>query len=156
MSQEPMLTPLSLHDLSTASCEYAKCPLPSRDYADCLVVAFEGEAGNSHEHVGTFYYMLGMIAAGIAAWSPSALVLDLRKMKYAWGDQMVQVLGSSQLPTTAVTSALNNEGLTSLVEQEMFAKASDWLFDTLAEAVAGCDRKYIAALADSSSDRPAT
>lgn len=154
MSQEPVLAPLSLRDLSTASCAFAKCPLPSQDYALCLVVAFEGEAGNSHEHAGTFLYMLGMIAAGIAVWSPSALVLDLRKLKYAWGDTMAQVLGSSVLPTTVVTSALNREGLTSLVEQEMFAKAGDWLFESLADAVAGCDRKYAAALGDS--DRPAT
>lgn len=119
------------------------------------MIAFEGEAGNSHEHVGTFLYMLGMIAAGIAAWSPMTLVLDLRKLKYAWGDEMVQVLGSSDVPTTVVTSDLNRNGLTSLVEQEMFAKASDWLFESLADAVAGSYLKY-AALRSSSLRRPAT
>ena len=156
MSQEPVITPLSLRDLSAASCAFGKCRLASDEYADCLVVAFDGEAGNSHEHCGTFAYMEAMIAAGIAAWCPSAVVLDLTKLTYEWGDEMGRVLGTIPLPTTVLISARNREGLTSLVEAEMLDKASDWLFDSFAEALAGCDRKYIAARQQPVADRSAT
>jgi hypothetical protein len=146
MSEMPSITPLALGDLSTARCAFAECQLPSDQFACCLIVSFDGEAGNSHQHCGTFTFMTAMIAAGLAAWVPSALILDLTKLTYEWGDDMARVLAESgDLPTTVVISEVNREGLTSLVEAEMSAKASEWLFDSLLEALAGCDRKYAVA-----------
>ena len=143
ISPGPDITPVSLSDLSDVTCAFSRCILPS-SHADCLIVAFDGEAGNSHEHCGAFAYMRAMIAAAIAAWDPSALVLDLTWLKYDWGDEMGRVLGTIGLPTTVVVSMLNREGLTSLVQDELFAEPRDWLFDSLSGAIAACDRRYIA------------
>jgi hypothetical protein len=156
MSQEPDIVPKSLRDLSAASCEFRTCALPSAKYAQCLVVAFAGAAGNSHEHVGTFRYMRAMIAAGIAAWDPVAVVLDLTNLWYEWGDEMGEVLGTIPLPVAVVTSQRNRKGLTSLVEAELFQRPRDWLFDTLADALGACDRQYGSALDQPPAARPAT
>lgn len=155
MSQEPDIVAKSLQELSAASCEFGTCALPSAKFAECLVVAFSGAAGNSHEHVGTFRYMRAMIAAGIAAWDPATVVLDLTNLWYEWGDEMGEVLGTVPLPVAVVISERNREGLTSLVEAELFDRPRDWLFDTFADALAACDRKYGSAPDQPPAARPA-
>jgi hypothetical protein len=142
------LKPCSLNDLSTAKVNFAAGSLPSTPYAEVLVIAFIGKAGNSHEFCGTFNFMDAMIAAGVVAWHPFAVVLDLRQLSYAWGDEMQGTLGSaydyvsgSSLPTSVVVSDLNRKGLTSLVIQEMFASPGDWLFETVEDAIAAVDRR---------------
>jgi hypothetical protein len=92
--------------------------------------------------------MEAMIAAGVAAWSPFGVVLDLRELSYEWGDEMQEVLAGARnprrsLPTAVVVSDLNREGLTSLVTQEMLAAPADWLFDTVDDAIAAVDGKVI-------------
>lgn len=142
MSTKQPLKKVTLSDLSKAACQFGVCDLPSQRYADCLVIKFDGEAGNSHEHCGTFRFMSAMIAAGVAAWSPSTVVLDLTNLIYDWGDEMATILGGLPLPTAIIVADCNREGLTSLVEYEMDGTVSDWLFDTLEEALAACACKY--------------
>ena len=154
MLPEPTITPVSLDDLSSASCEFGTCSLPSQEDAECLVIAFSGVAENSGEHSGTFLYMEAMIAAGITAWRPAALVMDLTNLWYEWGDGMARVLGTIPLPTTVVTSSRNRKGLTSLVDAELFQRPSDWLFDTFPEALRACDRKLVAEREGPSADPP--
>ena len=84
--------------------------------------------------------MRAMIAAGVAAWSPDAIVLDLRGLIYAWGANMAEVLTCGGHPAVVVVSDLNREGLASLVEQEMFEQPGDWLFESVEEAVSAVDR----------------
>ncbi|MEM1354473.1 MAG: hypothetical protein AAGC44_06475 [Planctomycetota bacterium] len=134
-----------LAGLSTASYSYSMCSLPSDDLYTALIVAFSGEAGNSHEHCGTFRFMDAVTMAGIIAWEPSALILDLRDLKYDWGDEMHRTLTvalawyGEDFPTAAVVSDLNREGLTSLVEYEMQEDPAKWLFSSIGEAVKAID-----------------
>lgn len=57
------------------------------------------------------------------------------------------MLGTIPLPTTVVTSARNLNGLTSLVEAELFESPGNRLFGSFADALAGCDWKYVAVCA---------
>jgi hypothetical protein len=114
-----------------------------------LVVAFNGEAGNTHQHVRTFAFMNAMIVAGLEAWRPDALILDLRHLRYEWGDEMAGTLGAAwdwsrnPFPTAVVTSDLNRAGLASLVEQEMGADPQEWLFGSIDDAVAAVDYQLV-------------
>lgn len=142
------LKPCNLDDLSTAKVSFAAGSLRSTPHAEVLVIKFIGKAANSREYHGTFSFMNAMIAAGVAAWSPFAVVLDLRQLSYEWGDEMSGTLTSAydgdsrySPPTAVVVSDLNREGLTSLVIQEMFASPEDWLFDTVEDAITAVDRR---------------
>jgi hypothetical protein len=139
------ITPHSLSDMSAARVSFGSCSIPSTPQDEVLVVAFEGEAGNTHEHSGTFSFMRAMMEAGVAAWQPDAVILDLRGLIYAWGDNMVEVLAiDSSLPVAVVVSDLNREALTSLVAEEMFAQPREWLFESLDEAVTAVERDLLA------------
>lgn len=140
------LSPLRFADLSTARVSFGSCTVLSMPYSEVLVIAFEGYADNAHEHHGTFAFMRAMIAAGLAAWEPSAVVLDLRGLAYEWGDDMHRVLAVVEgfRPLAIVASGLNREGLTSLITQEMFAQPKDWLFESVGEAIAAVGRALLA------------
>ena len=139
------LHPRTFRELSSASFEYFTCDFPSGAHGEILIVAFAGEAGNSHEHCGTFSFMDAVIAAGIQAWQPCGLVLDLSRLRYEWGDEMQRTLeiGSSwyrgKFPTAVVVSELNRAGLTSLVTKEMDQEPDEWLFETIDLAVSAVD-----------------
>lgn len=134
-----------LTDLSNASYSYSMCSLLSDDLYKALIVAFAGEAGNSHEHCGTFRLMDAITMAGIIAWKPSALILDLRNLKYDWGDEMQRTLTvalawhGEDFPLAVVVSDLNREGLTSLVKHEMQEDPAKWLFNSIGDAAKEID-----------------
>ena len=137
-------------------CAFFTCSMgrADDDYSGIiLVVAFKGVCGIGSANNSDATFMAAMIKAGIEAWSPDALVLDLRELDYRWGDMMSKVLGAGEysmfkqvingdgeanqdLPTAVVISDLNREGLTSLVEMEMFAKTQDWLCESWEAAAA--------------------
>ena len=146
------LIPCGFDDLSSATCSFARCKLLSSPFEGCqpgtaLVVAFDGAAGNSHEHIGTFAFMNAMIAAGLAAWRPAAVILDLQRLQYWWGDEMHDTLTSPRdefgraLPTAVVVSDLNREALTSLVADEMGGDPRSLLFESLEAALAAADQR---------------
>lgn len=143
MAEELEIEPLSLFEETAATYAFARCRLPSQPYAECLIVSFEGDA-DSQDRGFSYAFMNGMIAAGVGLWRPSAVVLDLSKYAYTWGDEMAQLLVRVPEPVAVVVSDLNRVGMTSLIEDELGGdqKAADWLFDTLAGAVAACDRQY--------------
>ena len=147
MQNEPILTPLSLSD-TPARCAFAQCRMPSVEHGTCLVISFEAdtEAGAEGYSLGNYAFMEAMIAAGVAAWYPWAVVLDMAKVRYEWGDEMAQLIASSREPTTIITSPLNRKGLTSLVKCELLQEPAEVLFDSLPDALAGCERLYRAAL----------
>lgn len=67
--------------------------------------------------------MLRALNIGVQTWKPDALIVDMRKLSYVWGDGMIAIVefrnktGSSQasLKTIIVTSPLNEAALGSLV-----------------------------------------
>jgi len=146
------LVPCSLDQLSAATYSFARgelltSPLPDCPRATVLLVAFDGAAGNTHQDIGTFAFMKAMIVAGLEAWRPEALILDLRRLRYSWGDEMHDTLAAADgwcrraFPTAVVVSDLNRVGLTSLVVREMGRDPQDLLFDSIDEAVSALDQQ---------------
>jgi hypothetical protein len=134
------IIPRNLSDLSTAKHSFGLCDLPSDPYLKALVIGFDGEAGNSREHFGSFAAMRAMIAAGVAAWEPAAVVLDLQRLTYEWGDNMAWVLTAAYpLPTAVAVSDRSRDGLTSLVRKEMFDNPGKWLFESVKQAIEAVD-----------------
>ena len=140
------LRPRRLDDLSAIECEYFTCTLPSRDYGTVLVVRFSGECGHGSRSNSDCAFMEAMVKAGLAAFRSLALVLDMRGLKYEWGDLMPRVLLGGQrqyvdgaFPTAVIASDANREGLTSLIRQEMDEDPAGWLFDDLDAALARLD-----------------
>ena len=87
--------------------------------------------------------MTAIVSAALAAWEPIALIIDLRKMKYEWGDEIDKALCAGDnifidgsFPTAIVVSELNREGLTSLLQDEMQQDPNEWLFDSIDHALA--------------------
>ncbi len=64
------------------------CPSLTWPTWESLIVEFRGECGYGCRSNGDATFMTALIKAGLEAWHPFALILDLRKMKYEWGDQM--------------------------------------------------------------------
>ena len=73
-------------------------------------------------------------------------MLDLRKLKYEWGDGMGRVLGTIPRPRAVLISDLNRKGMKSLIREDLFCGPNKYLFDHLSDALAACHRQYVAEL----------
>ena len=137
---------LRLEELSNLQYAFYSCPLPQKEYSEALMVSFTGEYGIGCQGNGDARFMTAIISAAMAAWEPSALILDLRTMKYEWGDLIDMALCAgnfayteSPFPTAVITSELNRKALTSLLRDEMFQEPGHWLYDTIEEALASVE-----------------
>jgi hypothetical protein len=131
-----------LEELSNLRYRIYTYPLEEESYPEAVMVAFEGEYGIGSKGNGDAVFMRAVIMMALEAWQPQALVIDLREMTYVWGDYIVTAIAAGQgryfdmpFPTAIVVSDRNRQGLTSLISDEMDADPSQWLFDTLEEAV---------------------
>ena len=134
-----------LADLSLITSAYQICPLPSCGYRKILSVSFNGVCGHGHKSNADVIYLCAIIAAGLQAWQPCALILDLQELSYEWGDMMSMVFGlhsrmnifgkQISYPSVALISDRNRKGLTSLVKKEMFKNPEDFLFESLGDAI---------------------
>ncbi len=180
---EIKLTPRKFEDLSSLKYSLFTCPLitwPDKQDMVCLVVEFRGECGQGTQNYDYAGFMSAIIKAAVEAWEPVALIMDLRQLKYRWGDEMTKPFracapfqaGSTMLrsifgsypnlvesdlkkitneslafPMAVVVSELNRTGLTSLVKDELRRELgkemnpSDFLFETLEDALAAVDRR---------------
>jgi hypothetical protein len=94
--------------------------------------------------------MTAMIKAGVEAFHPLVLILDLSRLTYEWGDEMADVLVAArdrylgvEFPIAVIVSDHCREGLTSLVKDEMnVGNPEDWLFDDWSSAFDAVVRKY--------------
>jgi hypothetical protein len=136
------LKPRTLTERSGLQCEYLTYSYPHLESCDVLVVRFTGDCGLGSGSDDDCRFMSAMISAGLKVFSPIALVLDLTGLGYEWGDLMSNVLlaGSkyyviADLPTAVIASERNREGLTSLVIQEMRSNPTEWLFESLDQAL---------------------
>lgn len=150
------LSELRFDDLSSIRCRFFACLLPSGPSWEAIVIAFQGEYGFGCRGADDAAYMKAMIVGADAAWGPDAIILNLRELRYEWGDEMADVLSTAAcLPGAGcveeeaehaparcaiVASDLNRDGLTSLVDEELFSQPEDWLFSSLEDAVAATDR----------------
>src|SRR3954471_21675480 len=81
-----------LSDLSSLHHSYFVAPVPGRLRSTILVVRFAGTSGAGCGGNDDATFMSAIIAAGIEAWHPDALVLDLQNLAYQWGDRMTRPL----------------------------------------------------------------
>ena len=82
--------PQTVSDLQPAEHSFTLHSLPSEPDRKALVISFDGEAGNSREHFCTFALMRGGDRGGGGRVEPAAVVLDLRRLTYEWGDNRWQ------------------------------------------------------------------
>jgi hypothetical protein len=150
------LQPCSLSDLGELGHGFARATLPSGH--PLLVIRLEGTASNKTD--ATFDLAAAIVMAGLEAWQPWALILDLRGLDYSWGDRMQNVLDAAQrwyeplyplrrafggerlserFPLALLTSELCRDGLASLLRDEMHLEASALLFESLDEAAVALD-----------------
>lgn len=143
------LTECNLSDLSSIRYSYSVAQIPGRLRSSILVVRFEGIYGTGCGGNGDATFMSAIIAAGIEAWEPEAIVLDLQNLAYQWGDLMGKPLSMHQchgdsdspLRTAVVVSDLNRNGLTSLLRDELFLHPSEIFFESLEEALTAMQTK---------------
>ena len=90
---EIQLTPRKFEYLCSLEYSLATCAMiswPQREQMECLVVEFSGECGKGtcNSRTGYAEFMSAIVKAAVEAWKPVALILDLRQLKYEWGDEM--------------------------------------------------------------------
>jgi hypothetical protein len=145
----------SLEDLAPLDHAYYVGTLPASGHP-VLMVSLRGELAN--RITWSFDAARAWIFAGLEAWEPFALVLDLRKVAYEWGDGMGGVLTAADrwsgpltpirkvfsggtlpddFPTAVVTSPANREGIESLLEATPTIDVQ--LCESIEEAVATLD-----------------
>lgn len=136
------ITEISLDQLSKLHYKFFTCPLENAPYRKALIVAFDGEYGYGSKGNSDAAFMSSMIKAGLEAWGPAALIIDLRAMSYEWGDMIGSAIAAgadrnidSPFPTAIVVSDRNREGMTSFVQREMGQEPGKWLFETLEDAL---------------------
>lgn len=139
-------TEVRLRDLSSIHCRYFIADIPELKPLPTLIIEFSGECGFGSGSNSDACYMEGMIAAGFKAWDPSCCILDLRQLKYEWGDMMTILFAPPhdlisttaeevEFPFAAIVSDLNREGFTTLLKQELRRIPERYLVETLGEAV---------------------
>ncbi len=131
-----------LEELSQLRYQFYTCAFMNKPHAQALIVAFHGEYGFGAKGNEDAVFMTAIIKAGLEAWGPSALILDLKKLKYEWGDMIGSALtaGSdryigARFPTAVVISDQNRQGLISFVEKELGDDPTHWLFESFEEAL---------------------
>ncbi len=140
------LKPLDIRRDVSIDHAYFEASLPSAPHLEVLVVRFSGTSGFGCANNSDAIYMDAMIRAGIAAFDPVGVILDLREMAYEWGDMMLCPFSAgsryyvdSDLPIVAVVSDINRKGLTSLMIDEADIDPSTVLFDAMDAALAHLD-----------------
>jgi hypothetical protein len=134
------LEKLRLEDLSSIKIDFYMGVSKTVDYLDIMVIKYSGvygfgSAGNSD---AAFMYAMGK--AALAAWEPSAVILDLSDLEYEWGDMLIMVLdiGGDQyrdaiFPTALVVGPKCEEAVRSLLALEGL-DAEEWIFTDLEKA----------------------
>jgi hypothetical protein len=120
---------------------------------DVLVISFSGAYRLGSGGDGDAAFMLAIAKAALWAWRSFGLVLDLRELEYTSGDKLGAVLScgedqwvDAEFPVRVVVSDRCREGITSLVEDELFLDASTWISPSVEQALSSIS----ASLKDSS------
>lgn len=124
-----------ISDVSSVRASYALTPLD--DIYHGLVVSFAGRYGYGGKGNPDASAMCAMVHAGIEAFGPAGVVLDLRELVYEWGDQMSEVIVAGMVhdvhdvQCTIVVSDTCREAMRTLIEQEWDDDPRAWLFETI-------------------------
>ncbi len=108
-----------------------------------LVASFAGDYGVGSNGNGDGTYIAAETMRGLVAYDPSAVVLDLREMRYSWGNTLLAVFqavaqymnepGEPPFPIIAVTSDLCRGALMSLMG--VGDGDSEWHFSDMSAAL---------------------
>ena len=93
---EQRLQELTLGSLSSIEVSFFSGPSRAADYYDLLVVKFSGRYRNGSSGNPDALFMSAMAEAGIVAWGPAGLILDLRELEYEWGDLLEAVFAAGE------------------------------------------------------------
>jgi len=122
-----------------------------------LVITFKSEENVKYKDL---VFMNAMKLAGAEIWHSAGIILDLRELRYLYGDWMDclfrspfpevsitlrKIFGEEPeggFPIVAVVSELNSAGLISLVEKEMFKEPAKFLFNSVEEAAAAVESQW--------------
>jgi hypothetical protein len=111
----------------------------------CVLVAkFAGNYRPGHRGAPDARFIQGITQTALAVWRPAAMILDLRKLSYTWGDNMEEVLGCRGeigVPFAIVGSELCLPAIRTLIQTfhtEGSMKAAtdaEHIFDNMEEAL---------------------
>lgn len=140
------LTEHKFEELSKLKYSIYTTPSTSKSYLRYLVVAFYGEYRYGSAGDNDAAFMRGVIAAALLSWDSQGIIIDLRDMKYMWGDMLQSVFYvadsiTKDIPTVVLVSDLNREGINSLLKKEMFEDPSKWLYESTEEAIKAIEEK---------------
>ena len=138
---------ISFDALSDINCRFVLQHYDAdKDGVDCvvLIAAFDGEYREGAQGNNDAVYMTAMLCAAFCAWTPLALVIDLEKLGYTWGDMMESPLRAGEtyrrwaggLATMVVASPRNERALRSLIDSVIGDDPDDWLRPSREEAIA--------------------
>jgi hypothetical protein len=133
---------LNLHDLSTLTCRLSGVDLDDR--TTVLIAAFHGQYGHGSAGNGDAAFMNANVLAGLAAYRPLCVILDLREMSYTWGNSLLNLFqdvetlrgdgGPIPFPILVVTSDLCRDAILTLFSQTE-PQAAPWHFRSLDSAL---------------------
>ena len=105
-----------------------------------LIVAFEGRYRDGSEGNPDAAYMRGQIDLACGIWFHGGLVIDLSRLSYDWGDDILLALQNSQHEPCAIVVGPDCEGAlaTLLHDQNPAPPVTDFddIFDSLEAALA--------------------
>jgi hypothetical protein len=160
-NRETLLQPCALSDLGQVKHSYSRGRLLDSKQP-VLAIRIEGDADSPNESV--FDLAAAIIMAGLEAWQPWAVVLDLRAFKYSWGDEMQNALSAPQrwygtvspvraafsgdklpteIPLAVIVSELNRDGLASLLREQMHEDPSALLYESIDDAFGALDKRLL-------------
>lgn len=141
------LTERQLNNSSNVRVSFLTGGLPSRhwqNYEELLIVQFYSESPVDWRDM---LFMSAMLAAGIRAWQPNAVILDLRKLYYTGGDSMASVVRECEDPNlgrdvalAVILSDICRPAMVSLFQRETKTSSEVVLCESLEEAVSAIDR----------------
>lgn len=141
------LTKHRFEELSDLRVEISTCPFIGDTRSEALIVSFQGEYGVGSGGNNDARFMSAMVTAALRAWWCRGLILDLREMRYEWGNALLEAVDAGKVrytfapfPTALVTSALNHQALEGLMRCEQ-QSPGEWLFSSMEEALAAVEAK---------------
>jgi hypothetical protein len=123
-------------------------PKKGEFYSRFLAVHVEGEYRIGSGGAPDAYFICGIVQAAVEIWHPDALILDFRKLRYQWDDEMDLLLGAPEvdgiLPFAVVVGDACLPAVSTLiygVGTSRIATEHEGIFDDFARAVTYLEEK---------------
>ncbi len=128
-----------ISELSTIQYKIYTIESEDRFLSDILVIQFDGKHGFGSSGNTDSAYMEAVIEFAKSYFdSLNAIILDFRNLEYEWGDTMGRVIDTAHcnhLHAALLTSEKCYGGLHTLIEQELNAVSTEYLFQKENEAI---------------------